>query len=557
MKGAIRATLSRLRPRNAPSAGLSGTLCDAAVWKGGPQADDPAATATPPVGSGLDPEFVPILGEFAWHSLTADSRLAEVSEEHYAVVAKLLADAALPAQNSRVLEIAAYAHITGYMLYGRLGARTDLLDISPSTLKLGRRMARAQNLPTGGTRCVAADFHNLPYDDAQFDVVYICSSLHHTWRWQRVLAEMVRVLAPGGILLLENEPCRRLFCHYRFRANRVERYGELERALDRLGILRTIAEPFPNSRPETLFGMVENQTIPIGALCGTLAVDCTPVAMTADSDTCMGPLEKELMARRNEGAAACTRWLVAEMTQRVAEASATTSASDRGMGFGLPSRDEMTRLCSTTVQAIMALPPNPESPDFRLGLADIFGAAVRIAVRKRGERRGAAGARLSREYPTHDEIVLAFTPRIGCLLDSSRAALPDIQSSPIDALGEVFPPSDWMLNTAEDGLRWLAPTTSQPRFSVPVASPGSLLVVVRLYVAVDAMPFRVALCNDGVEVAGFDAYQSDSLLLTPIIRRAQGAATLHLSFTTRPLGASAAAESPALFTVSYAGAFAL
>lgn len=170
MKRAIRATLSRLRPRIAPSAGLAGSLCDAAVWKRPLQADDLAPTAaTPPAGGGLDPELVPILGEFAWHSLTADSRLAEVSEEHYAVVVKLLADAALPAQSLRVLEIAAYAHTTGYMLYGRLGARTDLLDISPSTLKLGRRMARAQNLPTDGTRCVAADFHNLPYDDAQFD----------------------------------------------------------------------------------------------------------------------------------------------------------------------------------------------------------------------------------------------------------------------------------------------------------------------------------------------------------------------------------------------------
>jgi len=84
-----------------------------------------------------------------------------------------------------------------------------------------------------------------------------------------------------------------------------------------------------------------------------------------------------------------------------------------------------------------------------------------------------------------------------------------------------------------------------------------MLVVVRLYVAVDGMPFRVALCNDGVEVAGFDAYQSDSLLLTPIIRCAQAAATLHLSFITRLLGVAAAAESPALFTVSYAGAFVL
>ena len=40
-----------------------------------------------------DPELAPVLGEYAWHSLTLDPRLAEVSEEHFSVVAKILAHA--------------------------------------------------------------------------------------------------------------------------------------------------------------------------------------------------------------------------------------------------------------------------------------------------------------------------------------------------------------------------------------------------------------------------------------------------------------------------------
>ncbi|TMH26887.1 MAG: class I SAM-dependent methyltransferase [Betaproteobacteria bacterium] len=558
MMGVIRAALTHLRHAGAPSSAAAGSLCNARVWKSPPPADDSAVIeSAPSVSCSVDPDLVPILGEFAWHSLTLDSRLAEVSEEHYAVVSRILADVGRPLQRLRVLEIAAYAHTTGYMLHGRLGARTDLLDISPSTLSLGRRMARAQGLPIEGTRCVAADFHDLPYADSQFDVVYICSSLHHTWRWQRVLGEMVRVLAPGGILLLENEPCRRRFCHYRFRANRVERYGELEHALDRLGILRTIAEPFPNTRPETLFGMVENQTIPIASLCGMLAMNCAPLAMTADYGPCLGPFESELLAHRTEGTADCKRWLLAEMTRRVEEASVAVSASDRGMGFGLPSLDEIAKLCSSTVDALVKLPADVESPDFRIGLADIFGASVRIAVRKRGRRRDVPRAGLSRQYAMRDDIVLAFPPRIARLLDAQNALLPDIQSSPIAALGAVFPSSDWTIDETQDGLRWLTSKSLRPRFTVPVSASGPHLVLVRLYVAVDVQPFRVALCHKGTEVAGFDAYQSDSLLLTPTVYCSEGESKMHLSFNTQPLGTSVTADSPALFTVSYAGAFPL
>jgi len=75
-----------------------------------------------------------------------------------------------------MLEVAAYAHTIGYMLRQRLGARFDLLDISPSTLRLGRHLARNQGFSTEGVRCVAADFHELPYAHEQLDAVYICSA---------------------------------------------------------------------------------------------------------------------------------------------------------------------------------------------------------------------------------------------------------------------------------------------------------------------------------------------------------------------------------------------
>ena len=561
MTGALRAALHRLRTW-APLLRQRerGSLTDATVWTTKPTEPDPVleAPAAAPASGAVDRDLAPIFGEFAWHSLTADARLLQVSEDHYRLVAGLLNDAgARSVSEARVLEIAAYAHITGYMLHQRLGARTDLLDISPSTLRLGRRLAREQGFATDGTTCVAGDFHALPYEDDQFDLVYICSSLHHTWRWQRAVSEMLRVLAPGGILFLENEPCRRLFCHYLFRANRPERFGELEQALDRLGILRTVTEPFPSTRPESLFGMVENQTIPVTALCAALAAKCSPVAITVNSEICMGPLEYELVARIGDGADACTRWLTAELADRVEQASHAMTEADKGMGFSLPTADEIAKLCESTAKALIELPCDRSSPDFRLGVAEVFGASVQMTLRKKGARRVMPAARLRQDYPMQDEVVCAFPPRVARLFDPRSVLLPDIQSSPLSVLEDVLPAAEWRFGTSPEGLRDLSPATARPSFTIPVPRPGPLLVLVRLYVAVEERPFRIALWGDRGEVAGFDAYRADSLLLSPIVQCAANATLLRLSIRTLGLGAAAGQDHAGIFTLSYAGAFPL
>ena len=546
---ALRRVVARLRDR---VDGSPRSLADASIWKDPPQ-DDAIDCKLERVAEGVDPALAPVLGEFAWHSLTLDPRLTEVSAEHFQVVARVIADAGLQPRDARVLEVAAYAHTTGYMLNQRLGATVDLFDISPSTLRLGRRMARARGLPVDGTTCVAGDFHDLPYADDAFDFVYICSALHHTWRWRRVLDEMLRVLAPGGVLLLENEPCRRRFCHYRFRTNRNDAYGALEEALDSQGILRTVGEPFPGTRPEKLFGMVENQTIPIEALCGMLARRCVPLSVTADCGACMAGLEREMVARRLDRETG-TRWLVSEMSRRVDAAAGAMSAEDHGMGFGLPSRAEIEALCVGAMEALAKLPSDEGSADFRIGLAELFGASVRIAVRKRGARRSAASNRFLHDYPMRDDVVCAFPPQLARLLDAHGAVLPDLQSASQNAIESAFPAEDWTLSTSVEGVRALLPSTTRPGFRVPVKEPGRLLVLLRCYVQVDVKPFRLMLCAGEEELAAFDAWRSDSFLLTAIVD-CPNAAPLHLSVSTRALdGADDAAR---VYTVSYAGAFAL
>jgi 2-polyprenyl-3-methyl-5-hydroxy-6-metoxy-1,4-benzoquinol methylase len=85
----------------------------------------------------------------------------------------------------------------------RLGARVSALDLSPQLLERARENARIA--------AVNVDFHEgdaeqLPFADAEFDVVV--SQFAHIFapRPQVVTAEMLRVLKPGGIIAFSTWP---------------------------------------------------------------------------------------------------------------------------------------------------------------------------------------------------------------------------------------------------------------------------------------------------------------------------------------------------------------
>lgn len=69
-------------------------------------------------------------------------------------------------------------------------------------------------------RTVVADATQLPLDIGQFDVVVLNSLLEHVSDWRAVVNEAVRVLAPGGVLLLHTtnryHPFQREVNHFPF-----------------------------------------------------------------------------------------------------------------------------------------------------------------------------------------------------------------------------------------------------------------------------------------------------------------------------------------------------
>ncbi|MDR0440086.1 MAG: bifunctional demethylmenaquinone methyltransferase/2-methoxy-6-polyprenyl-1,4-benzoquinol methylase UbiE [Candidatus Accumulibacter sp.] len=121
-------------------------------------------------------------------------------------------------EGSRVLDVAGGTGDLSLAFARRAGksGQVWLTDINAAMLTRGRdRLAdRGYFLPV--TQC---DAENLPFPDAHFDCVSVAFGLRNMTRKERALAEMFRVLRPGGRLLVLEfsrvwQPLTRLYDFY-------------------------------------------------------------------------------------------------------------------------------------------------------------------------------------------------------------------------------------------------------------------------------------------------------------------------------------------------------
>ncbi len=84
-------------------------------------------------------------------------------------------------------------------------------------------------------RIMVGDMHRMPFDDKQFDCLYSCHSLEHSFDVNVALSEFVRVTKPGGLLVIEVpiefQPGAVDRCDLGSAANLTEQLGE---AIDRV-----------------------------------------------------------------------------------------------------------------------------------------------------------------------------------------------------------------------------------------------------------------------------------------------------------------------------------
>ncbi len=454
-----------------------------------------------------------LIGEVAWHSLTVDKTIQEVSDQHFEEIRQILEeyideDAATPL---RILEVASYAHTSGYRLTEELGADVTLFDISSNTLKLGRRCA-GYDTETSKPRLVSGDFHSLPFEDGSFDFVCIYSALHHTWDWRTVLAEMQRVLGPGGLLFLGNEPVHRACCLYRFRTNRMNDFTLFEQKLNELGIIRTVAEPYLGSRTETLFGIVENQKILLSEFLARLDAETPILSATFTPEICMGSLENSWLQHAHLGAPALAEIIRKDLERALRSAAPALDRVSIGLGCGLPGTDDIEVLAKEVAERIAELPPRSDDVLYRASLSEIFGAAVRVIARKPGTGARPAGRDFKREYECRDGVYITFDDETREIVLADHSLLPDIRPSSSEDLMRFYHSSDWDLLQSEGGDARLTLAHQPGRISLPSSGEPRLLIVNLSLSYLENVPCRLSIRQDGREIYSHLLWRPESFL---------------------------------------------
>ena len=83
----------------------------------------------------------------------------------------------------------------------RTGAQVTGVDIAPNLIEQAREWAEVEDLKI---RFDEGDAENLPYADAEFDVVMTMFGAMFAPRPELVSAELIRVCRPGGVIAMGN-----------------------------------------------------------------------------------------------------------------------------------------------------------------------------------------------------------------------------------------------------------------------------------------------------------------------------------------------------------------
>ncbi len=128
-------------------------------------------------------------------------------------------------------------------------------DLSRGMLRIAARKARDWSGRCCLLRCPA---QSLPFGDASFDMVTCLEALEFMPRPAAVLAELLRVLRPGGLLFISNR------IHTRLMPGKTWNHAQLTRLLRDFGAAEVWAEPWQVDY-ERIFVRKTGTSAPVGA----------------------------------------------------------------------------------------------------------------------------------------------------------------------------------------------------------------------------------------------------------------------------------------------------
>ena len=139
---------------------------------------------------------------------------------------------------------------------GRDG-RVDAVDVSPSMLAIAGRRSRSDD--AAPVELAEADVTDLPYDDEQFDAAVSTQVYEYVADMPRALAEVRRVLAPGGRLLVIDSDWDSIV----WRSNDDERMARVLRAWDDHLVHRDLPRRLPQLLREAGFDLERTVVVPM------------------------------------------------------------------------------------------------------------------------------------------------------------------------------------------------------------------------------------------------------------------------------------------------------
>jgi ubiquinone/menaquinone biosynthesis C-methylase UbiE len=125
------------------------------------------------------------------NSLSHSRRVADQATAHLATVA--------PTSGQRLLEVGCGNGAAAIQLARAFGLEIVGIDVDPEQVAAAEKAAAAAGAT--GVHFLVADASQLPFPDGEFDLVYTNKTTHHVLDWQQAVAEMGRLLKPGGHLL--------------------------------------------------------------------------------------------------------------------------------------------------------------------------------------------------------------------------------------------------------------------------------------------------------------------------------------------------------------------
>lgn len=103
-------------------------------------------------------------------------------------------------EGARVLEIGCGRGVGTEIIFERFGAReVHAFDVDPDMIARARR--RLSGYPSNRLTLFVGDAAAIEAEDASYDAVFDFGIIHQVPAWQRAVAEVARVLKPGGRFL--------------------------------------------------------------------------------------------------------------------------------------------------------------------------------------------------------------------------------------------------------------------------------------------------------------------------------------------------------------------